>query len=303
MATGADVKQEVAAIPSLSERAVFLSIHFNRFGNTRKVSTSRIEVGADKKRISVNKRLLDSPTLQQITSLDADVLRYVDSMCLPWERGVHVLPLTAVEKVVAKLKEFKEERDILVFKFTLEYPLMLEEARAPLGELFNEKDYLTEKEAAAEFDMRWTLLAFSTPDKLAEIDPAIFAAEREKVQNDQRRAFEDWRLLLRAGFAEVVNRLRESLVPGPDGTTRKLTDASVERLKSFLETFQFKNISDDKELAEITEEMRGLMDGIDVESLRESESLKVAVGAVLKQAADSIEVVTGSAVRSFDFSE
>ena len=75
------------------------------------------------------------------------------------------------------------------------------------------------------------------PMAVAEIDPAIFAAEREKVQNDQRRAFEDWRLLLRAGFAEVVNRLRESLVPGPDGTTRKLTDASVERLKSFLETF------------------------------------------------------------------
>src|ERR1035437_1147093 len=71
----------------LAKKTVFIKVHLGLLGNSRKVSSSQVEVDADKALIHAAKNLLDSPELQAIRSLDGDVRRYLYDTCLPFEVG------------------------------------------------------------------------------------------------------------------------------------------------------------------------------------------------------------------------
>ena len=98
--------------------------------------------------------------------------------------------------------------------------------------------------------------------------------------------------MLRVGMADLVERLKDSLVPGPDGKTKRLTDSSVNRLREFLTTFEFRNITDDADLASASGKLKDLMQGITPEQLRESETLKERTGLVIKQASEMLNTMT-----------
>ena len=72
---------------------------------------------ADKALILVSKRLLASPELQAIRTLDGELRRYLYDTCLPFEVGIHLLPLGLLETVDEKLREFREKRSVLVEVF------------------------------------------------------------------------------------------------------------------------------------------------------------------------------------------
>jgi hypothetical protein len=94
----------------LARKTVFIKLHLGLLGNSRKVSSSRVEVDADKDLIRVAKTLLDSPELQAVRTLDGELRRYLYDTCLPFEVGIHLLPLGLLETVDEKLAEFKEKR-------------------------------------------------------------------------------------------------------------------------------------------------------------------------------------------------
>ena len=288
----AATKTMTAEIQSITDKAVFLSIHFNRFGNTRKIASSKVNMDVDKRRIGVTKRLLASDSLQAITRLDYEVLRYIESRCLPFEKGIHALPIGLVEEVDEQLRKFREQRDQLIDAFLTEYPTLLEEARVPLGVLFDQKDYATVNEARDEFGMRWNYLSLATPGVLAEMSEGLFAEERQKIRDKMAESYQEWRDLLRVAMADLVKRLSESTTPGADGKTRKLTDSSVNRLQDFLNTFNLRNVCDDRELQVICNQLKNVMRGITVEQLRESESLKGRIGSAVADAAASLEIMT-----------
>ena len=283
---------EAPRLRSITEQAVFVAVRFERFGNSRRVASSQVEVDADKTRISVTKRLLDSQELQEVTRLDHKVIGYLDSKCLPYERGLHVLPLGLLKRVDEDLRAFEAERNGYIDAFVAEYPKLLEAAREPLGGLFNERDYLTADQARAEFRMGWNYITLSTPGALADISKDLFNEERSKIASKMEESYEEWRVLLRVAMADLVKRLEESLVEGPDGKSRKLTDSAVNKLKDFLETFEFRNINNDQELAGINAKLKDLMDGVTVKDLRESDRLKENIGIVLQDASRTLETMT-----------
>jgi hypothetical protein len=79
----------------LARKTVFIKLHLGLLGNSRKVRSSQVEVDADKELIRVAKTLLDSFELQAIRTLDGDVRRFLYDTCLPFEVGIHLLPLAA----------------------------------------------------------------------------------------------------------------------------------------------------------------------------------------------------------------
>ena len=83
----------------LARKTVFIKLHLGLLGNSRKVSSSQVEVDTDKGLIRVAKTLLDSPELQAIRTLDGDVRRFLYDTCLPFEVGLHLLPLGLLETV------------------------------------------------------------------------------------------------------------------------------------------------------------------------------------------------------------
>jgi len=83
--------------------------------------------------------------------------------------------------------------------------------------------------------------------------------------------------VLRAAMAEVVRHMRDRLKEGPAGKPLKFKESTVSKLVEFLETFQFRNVTDDAELATLVEKARELLKGVDSEELRTAAHLRARV--------------------------
>ena len=165
----------------LAKKTVFIKVHLGLLGNSRKVSSSQVEVDADKALILVSKRLLDSPELQAIRSLDGDVRRYLYDTCLPFEVGIHLLPLGLLETVDEKLHEFTEKRNVLVEVFLAAYPRLCQEAAGRLRTLHNPADYPPVEEVRSRFTFGWQYVSYGVPEQLREISARKFQTERDKA--------------------------------------------------------------------------------------------------------------------------
>jgi hypothetical protein len=140
MATALPILEIQEPGADLARKTVFIKLHLGLLGNSRKVSSSQVEVDADKELVRVAKTLLDSPELQAIRTLDGDVRRFLYDTCLPFEVGIHLLPLGLLETVDERLNEFREKRRVLVEVFLFAYPRLCQEAAGRLRTLHNPAD-------------------------------------------------------------------------------------------------------------------------------------------------------------------
>ena len=109
-------------------KTILMKLNFTGLGNSAKVSTAQVECDTDKDLLRVSKKLLDSPELEAIRSLDGEIRRYVYDTCLPFEAGIHLLPTALIEMVEARLADYRSQRDQLVSLFVSAYPRLCEDA-------------------------------------------------------------------------------------------------------------------------------------------------------------------------------
>ncbi len=101
----------------LARKTVCIKVRLSTMGNTRKVSTSQIEADADKALLRVSKHLLDSAELKAIRQFDGEIRRYLYNICLPFEIGIHLLPIAALQTVEDRLRQFAVDRVQLIDAF------------------------------------------------------------------------------------------------------------------------------------------------------------------------------------------
>ena len=118
----------------LARRTVCIKVQRSRLGNSRKVSAAKVEVDTDKTLLRISKRLFDCNEYKAISNFDAEVSNYLESVCLPFEKGIHLCPLPLLQQVDQKLKEFAARRPVLVEAFLSVYPDLC--AQAPEHLLF-----------------------------------------------------------------------------------------------------------------------------------------------------------------------
>jgi hypothetical protein len=106
----------------LARKTVCIKVERHRLGNSKKVSTSQVEVDTDKRLLHVSKRLFDSKEYTTIVNFDGEVTRYLEETCLPFERGIHLCPLQLLKQVDARMHEFAEYRRELVETFVSALP-------------------------------------------------------------------------------------------------------------------------------------------------------------------------------------
>src|SRR6266705_2654135 len=125
----------------LAKKTVCIKVRLSTMGNTRKVSTAQIEADADKALLRVSKQLVDSAELKAITRFDGEIRRFLYNTCLPFEIGIHLLPIAALQTVEHRLRQFAEDRRQLVDAFLAAYPSLCQEAAKRLRGLYNPADY------------------------------------------------------------------------------------------------------------------------------------------------------------------
>ena len=303
MATAAPILNIQSSDNELSKQTVFIKLHLGLLGNSRKVSSSRVEVDADKALIRVSKTLLDSPELQAIRTLDGDIRNFVYDMCLPFEVGIHFLPLGLVETVDEKLREFSEKRSVLVEVFLAAYPRLCQEAAGRLRTLYNPTDYPPVDEVRSHFTFSWQYVSYGVPDQLREISAQFFQEEREKAVA-MSEACSEIQQVMRASLLELVSHLRDRLGDQPDGKPQRLRESTVQKLRDFLATFDLRNVVDDQELKEQVDKARALLEGVNTDALRNMPMVRAWVRDGMAQVAAQMDVLVSDRVsRKFRFDE
>jgi hypothetical protein len=258
----------------LAKKTVCIKDSLSTMGNTRKVSTAQIEADADKDLLRVSKRLVDSAELKAITRFDGEIRRYLYSICLPFEIGIHLLPITALEMVESRLRQFVVDRKQLVQAFLSAYPELCQNAATRLRGLYNPTDYPAVDEVGREFGFSWQYVSFGVPEQLKGISREVWEQEREKAAVRMAEASTEIQVVLRETMAKLVQHMADRLKTGPDGKPLRFKETTVENLVEFLMNFEFRNVTDDNELQALVSQARDLMQGVTADDLRTTGDLR-----------------------------
>src|SRR5262249_48327188 len=158
----------------LAKKTVCIKVRLSTMGNTRKVSTAQIEADADKDLLRVSKQLVDSAELKAISRFDGEIRRFLYNICLPFDIGIHLLPIAALQTVEQRLRGFAEDRKQLVAAFLAAYPGLCQEAAKRLRGLYNAADYPPAEDVAREFGFSWQYVSFGVPDQLKAISQDVW---------------------------------------------------------------------------------------------------------------------------------
>ncbi len=288
----------------LAQKTVCLKVHLGLVGNSRKVSNSQVEVDADKQLIRVSKTLLDSVELQAIKTLDGEVRRYLYDNCLPFESGIQLVPLPQIETVDKKLREYAQKRLELADAFVGAYPRLCEQAAGRLRTLYNPNDYPPVDIVRSHFAFSWRYVSFGVPGQLKEISARIFEDEREKAGRMMAEASSEIQQVLRAALAEMVAHLRDRLADQADGKPQRVRESTVQKLRNFLDTFDFRNVTDDQELKEQVEKARQLLSGVSTDAIRNTAELRARVKDGMTEIAQRLDTMVADRVgRKFRLDE
>jgi hypothetical protein len=287
----------LTAPEDVTRRTAHIQIEFSRLGNSKKVKNSLVTVDADKDLIRVNKKLLDSPELDLIRQADAELMQYVNNICLPFAKGVRLVPLVMVEDVTKKIRTHEAKRRLLVDSFMAVYQTDKQRAQLRLAALYNPADYPSADKVRAKFTFDWKFLSFGPPGNLAEVAPEIYAQEREKAAREMSTAVQEITTVMRTTVGAMIFRLKDSLTPKEDGKQRKLYDSAVESLQQFLSTFNLRNVVNDRELAAQVERARGVLSGVSVEALKTTDGLRETVRKSMEEIGSQIEQMVGTPIR------
>jgi hypothetical protein len=300
----ATLEQDINSAPPLpalniTDKTCAISIDFGAIGNSRKVSTTEVEVDADKSMLRVNKTLLDSVELKAIGTHDSEVRASVLALSLPslFKSGVYLVPIAAIEKVEGILESAKAKRLELIDAFLKAYKARKAEAETRLKGLFNATDYPSPARVRECFVFEWRWVSFSTPAKLKEISVDFFKQEQEKAAAKWQQATDEITLLLRSNLKDLVDHMVERLTPGDDLRPKRFHATTVTNLQEFLANFAIRNVTDDAQLDMIVKSAQQLLSGVDTKLLKTNEAVRDSTKSgfeLVKQCLDTLVTEAGS---------
>ena len=101
----------------------------------------------------------------------------------------------------------------------------------------------------------------------------MFLEERDKAADRMAEAYTEVRQVLREAMIELVAHLRDRLSDQPDDTPQRLRESTVQKLREFLDTFDFRNVTNDEELKDHVERARSLLAGTTTDTIRNTAEL------------------------------
>lgn len=300
----------------IMDRSVVLTLTRHYLGNHRKVDTRAVAQAVanvretpshpadiDPKQFNTTMKLIDQRELTDVMRELSRAKGYLRRMSIQSHRifgdRTYLVPIAAVSIVDAELQ--KIHRAILDEAAALasRYAQCVERQREQLGPMFDPTAYVTPADVAQAFGIDWSYVSFQAPERLETVDRALFENARDKHEAKMAECYEEVRLVLRETLRQIVADIARKLENDPEtGERRSFKGTVLTDLREYLETFSFRNIADDDELARVVASLRAATDGVDVQSLRDLDVLRLNVQQVAAAATATLDelVVTGRSV-------
>lgn len=295
-----DIKSTDAT--DLVKNVFFLSVRRGAIGNTRKVKDEVLNTTADHNLLRVSKTLLEAKELDAIRKHDYELRKWLGQTCLPFDTGIMLLPRGFADAAKAKFKTHREEREALVDAFIAVYPDVKAAAKEKLGVLYSDDDYIPVQEIKDKFTFSVTFFDFRTPDVIQQIDPEWYAELVKNEEQNLANATQEITGLMRETMLEMVAHLQDRLTPGEEGKAKILKESAIDNLREFLNNFDLRNITNDKQLQLEVEKAKALLVGTSAATIRSNdewrEKLRAGMEHITKNLGEMVEDKTGRKFRS-----
>lgn len=273
---------------SLAANLMLVNVSFTGWDAsiTDKSTAREVEAnkGASGKSVGVRKFLLgDNKELTSIRSHQGSIGAWFRSQSASWLDGSYrAVPITKYEHLLERLAEFKEERKVLVENFISVYSTAIQKQAFAMGALFNRDDYPTEDELRARFTMTVSTIPFRADPN--DFRCALPQAQLDKIKNDYKAQIngaielamrEAWEQLFTT-IKTLANQLRVKGLDGADKTGR-VHESTLQALFDTLDVMDGLNLTNDPAMTERLRELRKIINGQDVETLRKDEATRIAV--------------------------
>jgi len=258
-----------------------ITINFRMgIGRMRQIKNLKVETDTKASELRHQKRLIDSPELEEIRSQDGFLKRYVESKSCWYREATRFLPrvwLTEVDRAIVAYQTIRRPK--LVAAFMHQYRLLEAVNFAPLqealGENFDRSDYpasdIVERGFVLDFNYRNVGSA-----NLTGMSDVIIAREQEKERSIRMEAILEWRDAMRLAGAEMVDALFDMLKPEA-GKTKKMYSCHVEHLQEFIDTFPDRDLVGDTEFKKNLDVIKDAMKGVTIDRLKESKNLQTYI--------------------------
>lgn len=164
----------------------------------------------------------------------------------------------------------------------------------------SDADYIPVDEIKAKFTFAVSFFDFRTPEVIKEIDPEWYA---ELVKNEEANlaiATSEITGMMREVLMEMVSHLQERLTPSADGKKKILHESAIDNLREFLNNFELRNVTNDKDLALEVEKAKALLVGTSAATLRSSEEWREKLRAGMEHITKNLgEMVVDKTGRKF----
>ena len=284
-----------------------LEVQTSMLGMERRVQSEDVTAkNADKKRLRVTKLILESPIIQDMFKIRTRVASALKDIKVPtkmFRHGVYLIPQAYVNEVEAILALAKKDMKELAAKLVVEYDDLKAAAKESLGDLYEEGDYPKAELLPLEFDVSWNYLTFDVPEALKNLNFELFQREKEKTERRWDEAAEEIRRALREGFAGLVGEFVDKMIPGDDGTLRKLKQPFVAKFQEFLRFFEGRNVTSDEELDALVKKAKDLVEGRNAEELRSDEEMRERILESFKALRESSDQLLQEYVREVSLEE
>lgn len=260
---------------TIQDRCVVLSVEFRTYGTSRKLNMDKVETDADKNRLHATKHILESENMDAIHRAYSKTYNWLWTKCLPapLRKGTYLLATPLIDEVDAKLR--RTEADIKPFIEALknELPELKEKDRRELRSQFNEDDYPTEQDLENSFYIYSQYIDFQVPDKLRSISNTLYTREVAKQAKAWEDAAEEAKEFLRETAMYLIDQFANQLKFDKKKRGR-IYETTIDKLRQFVEDFSTRNIADDDKLLAITAKAKGVLAGLDAETLRDDDRLR-----------------------------
>ena len=184
------------------------------------------------------------------------------------------------------MQTYRERLQESARELASQYDQIKSEAERRLGTLFNASDYPTTLDGL--FDLEWSVIPIEPPPYLVSLHPEVYQQEQARV----RERFENAVELAEQAFATELQRLTahlaERLTGLHDGQPKVFRDSAVDKLREFFERFRRLNIRSSPELDALVEQAQQTINGIEPQTLRDSNRLRQMVARDFEQIQASV---------------
>jgi len=294
-----DMQANHDAVPTLESSAMILRYSISMYTGRKTDKKTRDEVvGAKgaraKSAASVYKSLFaDDNDLQELVTYQGLIRRKVSDITLPWtDSGDRLVPTATFYDVSQVLNDMRDEFDRLADKFVSNYYAKVSNAAFALGGFFDRNEYPDPSTIRDKFRFVYTFEPvpragdFRVDLHNEAVD--VLRQQYEQLAHDRLHgAMQDlWSRVL-----ESAAHLRDKVAPIEEGGKRpRIHTSTIEAFRTLVDSLAGLNLTNDADLDQVRRELKSILEPMDVDTLRQSDSVRETVHKKMQDVLDKFAV-------------